>query len=266
MRLGIIGYGFVGKAIYNFFKDKIECNIYDKYNELYNNIINIKNTNYCYVIVPTPYDIEINGYDYRAIYDVFDNLLKINYEGIIILKSTVAPEFTNSLIEKYNTLNIVYNPEFLSVKTADFDFANQFHIIIGSNNELYQKKMYEFYYSFFPNATISLCSVTEAEMTKIFCNSFYACKIQIFNEFYFICNKTNVNFNNVKDLMIKNSWINPHHTQVPGPDGLFGFGGLCLIKDIQSLNSYIKSKDCPNKMLEAAIIENNKIRGTGEFM
>ncbi len=58
---------------------------------------------------------------------------------------------------------------------------------------------------------------------KLFANSFYSVKIQLFNEFYFTCQKDGVNYNRVKELMIWNGWINPMHTVVPGSDGNFSY-------------------------------------------
>jgi len=123
MKIGIIGFGFVGKAINNFMKNHYEVKIYDKFIEDYKDVNVITETNICYISVPTLYDEEINSYDYSAIYEVIDILNLLNYEGYILLKSTVLPEFTENLINKYLNLKILYNPEFLSAKTAFYDFA-----------------------------------------------------------------------------------------------------------------------------------------------
>ena len=70
-----------------------------------------------------------------------------------------------------------------------------------------------FYNQLYPRAQISICSSDESECMKIFVNTFYSTKIQIFNEFYLLCNKMDVNYN-VKELMLKNNWFTPHHTHV----------------------------------------------------
>jgi len=259
MKIGIIGFGFVGKAINNFMKNHYEVKIYDKFIEDYKDVNVITETNICYISVPTLYDEEINSYDYSAIYEVIDILNLLNYEGYILLKSTVLPEFTENLINKYLNLKILYNPEFLSAKTAFYDFENQSHIIIGSTNECHYNFIYNFYNTLFPMAEISICSPTEAESVKIYCNSFYACKIQIFNEFYLLCKSNGTNYNTVKNLMLKNGWINPQHTCVPGHDNLLGFVGACFPKDIKSLNGYMKNKNDNNLIIKNDILENSII-------
>ena len=70
----------------------------------------------------------------------------------------------------------------------------------------------------------------------------------------------NINYDNVLDLMLKNNWINPMHTNVPGHDGLISFGGACLPKDISALNEYTKELHVPNEVINATINERNKIR------
>ena len=95
---------------------------------------------------------------------------------------------------------------------------------------------------------------------KLFCNNFYAVKIQFFNELYLLCQKINCDFETVKNLMLHNDWINPMHTQVPGSDGQLSYGGLCSPKDTQALLSLMKRNNSPNLVLESCIDERNKMR------
>jgi UDP-glucose 6-dehydrogenase len=67
-------------------------------------------------------------------------------------------------------------------------------------------------------------------------------------------------YNRVKELMLKNGWINPMHTDVPGPDGELSYGGLCFPKDTNALNQFMKNKGVPNKVLKATIKERNEMR------
>ena len=95
---------------------------------------------------------------------------------------------------------------------------------------------------------------------KVYCNTFYAVKIQIFNEFYLLCQKTGANFDIVRDLMLKNSWINPMHTQVPGTDGKLSYGGMCFPKDTMALNSFMTTNNTPHAVLNSCIDERNQMR------
>jgi len=97
-------------------------------------------------------------------------------------------------------------------------------------------------------------------MAKITCNSFYACKIQFFTEIKLFCDQQGISYDNVKDLIIKNGWVNPMHLEVPGHDGKISFGGACLPKDIQCLNSLLEEHHIDNKVINAVVEENKKMR------
>ena len=96
------------------------------------------------------------------------------------------------------------------------------------------------------------------------CNCFYASKIMIFNEYAAICNNNGANFNNVRDLMLKNKWINPMHTVVPGTDGKMGYGGACFPKDTLALREYMKNNNSINNVLSSVINENKFVRNNKE--
>ena len=85
-------------------------------------------------------------------------------------------------------------------------------------------------------------------------------KIQLFNEFYLLSKDINVNFNTIKKLMLKNKWINPGHTNVPGPDGKLSFGGACFPKDTSALLYFMKEKGTPHKVLNSVVEERNSMR------
>ena len=95
---------------------------------------------------------------------------------------------------------------------------------------------------------------------KIMCNSFYASKVMIFNEYYLLCQKNGSNYKRIVELMLKNNWINPMHTDVPGPDGLMAYGGACFPKDTQALNKYMKSYKSENFVLSNVINECELLR------
>jgi UDPglucose 6-dehydrogenase len=231
-----------------------------------NNNININNkledilsTDIVFLCLPTPFNN--NEYDKSAIINTCEYLHN-KYGGIVVIKSTVEPTTTCQLQQKYCNLKIYHNPEFLSASTAFEDFHHQSHIVIGEadTNDKRHNNLKDFYSLYYPEAKISICTSTESESMKIFLNSFYAVKIQFFNELYLLCQKTDTNYNNVLDLMLKNNWINPMHTKVPGNDGQLSYGGMCFPKDTNALLHFMKSFDSPSKVLEATINERNNMR------
>jgi len=263
MNIGIIGLGVVGGATNDYFLDKgINVIGYDKYKK----IGNIENTLSCEIIflcLPTPFDIKIKKYDKSSIHEVCKFYSKNKYKGLIVLKSTVEPETTENLYKKYK-INIVHNPEFLTAKTAKEDVRNQGHIVIGIPNnidyDILVDKLKHFYNTYNPDAEISLIKSNESELMKLSVNSFYAVKIQFFNEIYLLCNNLDISYNIVKKTMLKNNWINKMHTNVPGTDGKLSYGGMCFPKDTNALNEYLSYKKLPNKIIDATIKERNKMR------
>ena len=269
LKVCIYGLGFVGNSMYQSFKNKgLKENYnlfgYDKFKN--GGVGSIKDGLLCDIIflaLPTIYNEESGCYDIEPINDCCKYLESNNYAGLIVIKSTVEPETTERISFKFKKLSFVHNPEFLTARTAYEDFHNQTHIVIGKSENCNNKKveiLKSFYLTNYPNAEISICSSLESESMKIFCNSFYAVKVQFFTELYLLTKSNGSDYNKIISMMLKNNWINPMHTQVPGPDGSISYGGLCFPKDTNALNKYMEKQDIPKEILESCINERNKIR------
>lgn len=271
--VGICGLGFVGNAIYQFLKNTklyLECNlkIYDRYKNI-NTFEKILESDILFLCLPTNLNDTQETYNMEEIDNTLLLLNEYNYTGVILIKSTVLPNYCTEINNKYTNLKIIHNPEFLSAKTAIDDFKNQKHIILGYTKQSEECVNYitNFYKELFNNnnnnnnqVEISITSSTESALVKLGCNSFYATKIQFFTELFLLCNKEKIDYDNVKSLMLKNEWINPMHTSIPGNDGNISFGGLCFPKDITALNSYLKDLNIPHKVIESVISERNEMR------
>ena len=260
--IGIAGVGFVGNSVKSFFEKHVNIVSYDKYKKL-DTKEDLLKSDILFLCLPTLFNEDKCEYDKTAINEVCDFLNINKYKGIVILKSTVEPETTTKLSEKYNNLKIIHNPEFLTARTAVEDFANQKHIVIGKGpncNDEDVQLIEDVYRKYFPEAEISCCSSIESESMKIMCNSFYASKVMIFNEYYLLSKKNGSDFEKIKGLMLKNGWINPMHTDVPGPDGLLAYGGACFPKDTQALNKYMETYQSENMVLSSVIDECKVLR------
>ena len=263
--VSIVGLGFVGSAMYESFELKGVKQLYgyDKYkNGGIGSFDECLNSEICFLALPTPFSYEENKYDKKAIESVCKDLEKYNYKGLVVLKSTVEPETTDKLSLKYN-LKMVHNPEFLTARTAFVDFHNQNHIVLGKGTNCLDEDLNivkKFYKKYYPLASISLCNSIESESMKSFVNCFYSVKIQFFNELYLLCQKNNSDYNKVRELMLRNGWINSMHTDVPGPDGRLSYGGLCFPKDTNALLRYMNEKKIPSQVLNAVINERNEMR------
>jgi nucleotide sugar dehydrogenase len=265
MKIGIIGIGILGSAIKKSlikkgYKKKL-C-LYDRYKKI-GKLQDTLCTDIMFLCLPTPYSHKLQEYNKKEIFDICNYLSVNNYKGIVVIKSTVEPETTDNLACKYKNLCLIHNPEFLSSKTAFKDFHYQKHIVIGKSKYLKKNKvkiLKEFYQKLYPKANISVCSSTESESMKIFCNCFYAVKIQFFTELYLLCQTNNTNFNKIVKMMLKNNWINPMHTKVPGHDKKISYGGSCFTKDTKALNQYIEKQNSLHKVLDSAIEERDSLR------
>lgn len=275
MKISIIGLGFVGNAMFKSFNIKNNENNnkymiygYDKYkNNGIGSINECLNSDVIFLALPTEYDTYTKQYNKNPLYSVLDELENNNYNNLIVIKSTVEPRTTEDLQNKYKNMHFIHNPEFLTARTAFEDFHNQTHIVLGKSNtccENKTKNLIAFYKDYYSNVEISICSSIESESMKIFCNSFYAVKIQFFNELYLLSQKIGGDYNNIVNLMLKNSWINPMHTNVPGPDGNLSYGGLCFPKDTNALLQVMKNNNSEHKLLEACIEERNEMRDDQE--
>lgn len=285
VKVGQIGYGFVGSALHKSFNKRgLRTTVYDKYalppglylieEDLgyypYSEFEELLDSDIIFLCLPTPF-IAGHGFDIGALLESCKRLKRAGYTGAVVIKSTVEPGITQQIADKFPEMTFCHNPEFLTARTALMDFDNQTHIVLGvANNNNRENHIVihldgtvgNLYRKLYPNAEISICTSEESESMKIFANNFYAMKVQIFNEFRYLCQKTGADFETVKEMMIKNGWINPMHTLVPGPDGMPSYGGACFPKDTNALYHLMKTLGSPHKVLEACIEERNEMRET----
>ena len=267
-RVGVVGVGVVGSAAYAHFKNigTVEVVGYDKYRDGLNSDTQFDMLLTCDLLMlclPTLYSHELEQYDKSAIHEVCGKLNEKRYEGVVVVKSTVEPGTTETLTRLYEHLHLFHNPEFLTARTHVQDFAEQPHVVVGSptrHNSRKFKVLDDFLHTCWPNSKYSYGTSSETESMKIMCNSFYAMKVSIFNEFYFICQKDGTDYNKVVNMMLGNGWINEMHTRVPGPDGQLGYAGVCLPKDGAALYNHARRIGVPHRMLKASMLENNEIR------
>ena len=263
MRVGLVGLGFVGGAIYDTLVEK-DCDLcgYDLFKKI-GVFEDVLVTDILFLCLPTQYDASKKAYDKSAILETCSKLSSCEYKGVVVIKSTVEPTTTGDLAVRFPILSFVHNPEFLTAATAKEDFANQKHIVLGgtpSTNPLHLDMLSAFYSQHFEEAEISVCTSTESESMKIFANTFYAVKIQYFNEVYAACESMGANYDTVRDLIVKNGWVNPMHTNVPGTDGMLSYGGLCFPKDTNAIAERLECKGLPNDVIKATIEERDKMR------
>jgi UDPglucose 6-dehydrogenase len=126
-------------------------------------------------------------------------------------------------------------PEFLTERTCFDDFNYQPMIFTGNKSHIKLLK------TIFPGKKYIIMSSEEAEMAKYTHNVFGVLKVTYFNCIYDICKKKNLNYEKIIEGVLGSTYINSTHTQVPGPDGKFGYGGKCFPKDLHSFTKMFKN-------------------------
>jgi UDPglucose 6-dehydrogenase len=261
MIIGIIGNGFVGKATFQLKCKDIDILAYDiDPAACVPEGLSIDRMNECEIIfvsVPTP--MSKNGSCHlNIIHSVLNDLKKINYNGQVILRSTVPVGTSDSL-------NVCFMPEFLTEKNFINDFITNPEWIFGlldtPESGIVKKKLTTLFDLAHENGKIDSNNLhfltnKEAEMIKMFRNCFLATKVSFCNEVAQFCEKKGVDYSVVRNLATIDKRIGGGHSAVPGHDGKKGYGGTCFPKDTSSLR-YEMSQSGMNPYVMNAIIERN---------
>ena len=259
MKIGIVGRGFVGSAVEFGFSPNVGCDteirVYDKdpHKSLHSLYETVNESDFIFVSVPTPANAD-GSINLDIVYSAFEDIARVNErrDNVILLRSTVVPGTTQGLQDKFPSLNIVFNPEFLTERSARLDFINQARFILGGGN-IYTHKVAElFKWRFGESTPIIETNYETAEIIKYMNNTFFATKISFLNEMYKIAEKCGANWEDAVEGFVRDGRIGHSHMNVPGPDGKFGFGGSCFPKDIQAMIHFAQTLDMyPNVLIGA---------------
>jgi len=255
--IGIIGHGFVGKAVVYGFKDHSQIKIFDKFQESDSIEEVVKHSEFIFICLPTPFKGE-----HIDLSIIDENLEKIaplatGTDKIIVIKSTVVPGTTKMYAEKYPGLNICANPEFLTEKAYLDDFVNADRHIVGSEDPEVGKRLVDLYKNRFPETPVFLTNLTAAEMVKYMSNTFLATKVTFANEMFQLAEKLGIDYHEVKKLVTTDRRIFDSHLDVTE---MKGFGGKCFPKDLVALIGHYKDLDLEPQLLEAVWSKNLKVR------
>ncbi len=260
VKVGIVGYGFVGKATAKGFSKNTELFLVDPL--LGTNLSDLKEfmPEFIFLCLPTPMKKD-GSQDFTLVKEVFKEMLSNKVSSTIILKSTVIPsniKIVDNLIEDY-----IYNPEFLREKHAEEDFINSSMIILGGskNNQEKVKNLYE-NHSICKTKNYILTDKITASLIKYSINSFLASKVIFFNELRDLFNSSGAeeNWDTFTNILAMDKRIGNSHMDVPGHDGRLGFGGACFTKDTAALIKYSQNIEKELTLLKKAIEINNNIR------
>lgn len=256
-KIAVVGAGYVGGAIatcYNKNNFHVICIDADP-SKSTGTYQDLKDCEAVFVCVPSP--AKESGECDTSILNSVLYLLR-DFKNVIISKTTAPPAFYEKMQTVYP--NLVHVPEFLTASNPVGDFFNQDTAIIGGQVLAYQREAERILRGVQQLTNIRYTSIGEAAFAKYIINSFLATKVVFMNEMEELAKAQGYEWRDIVQSVMVDKRIGSSHLQVPGPDGYYGFGGMCFPKDTNALVKYASKLGVQLTVLKSAIKKNVLLR------
>ena len=184
----------------------------------------------------------------------------IKKQNIVLIRSTIVPGTTRNFQSLFPKLNFVFNPEFLTERSAKYDFINQARFIFGGEKKIQLRLLIYLNGDLAKTTPVIETNFETAELIKYMNNCFFATKVSFLNEMKLISDKVGADWSTSIEGFVRDGRIGHSHLSVPGPDGKMGFGGSCFPKDIQAIINFAKQLDVELNTLQGAWETNLSVR------
>lgn len=255
MNIGIVGLGVVGGACKGGF-EKLGHTVKVHDLKLGTTIEEVKETEVVFLCVPTP-SAEDGSCDTSIVEEVVNELAHVYYEGIVCIKSTVAPGTTQKLMIMYPSMRFAMVPEFLRERYALSDFTENHDVLVIGTDDSESFKTIKEAHGRFPEHVFHV-TPTEAELVKYFNNTYNATLITFANSFYEVCKYYGVDYTKIKNVMINRKHIVDKYLECN--DNFRGFAGVCLPKDTKEMASV--GEEVGVEFFKDILKENSKYKRT----
>lgn len=289
MKITVIGSGYVGLSSAVMFSTKYEVDLLDTNNEKIKLVVNKQSpiadrgiedyllnkdlklnafsqvnkidykSDFFIIALPTNFDEQKQKFNTELIDHYIDLIFKNNLNSIIVIKSTVYVGYCESISRKYNTNNVIFNPEFLREGSALYDNLNPDRVVLGGDfikTNQYSLLLKNLILN--NSITIFYISLSEAESVKLFSNTYLAMRVAFFNEVDNFCETNNLESKNVIKPISFDKRIGDYYNNPS-----FGYGGYCLPKDTKQMISQLTNGN--NDLIKAIDISNeNRIKKVAE--